>query len=61
MVFAGGQEHLAGRIVRIAHLGWMDDYDALVAVAAFERVLAEMGVVRNCGAGVQAAQVALTT
>jgi aspartate aminotransferase-like enzyme len=59
MVFAGGQEHLAGRIVRIAHLGWMDDYDALVAVAAFERVLAEMGVVGNGGAGVQAAQVAL--
>ncbi|MBT7809069.1 hypothetical protein HN766_26540 [Candidatus Poribacteria bacterium] len=61
MVFAGGQAHLAGRIVRIAHLGWMDDYDALVAVAALERGLAGMGYPVAIGSAVQAAQVALAT
>ncbi len=58
-VFAGGQEHLAGRIIRIAHLGWMDDYDALVAVAALERGLVECGMKIPLGAGVSAAQTVL--
>jgi serine---pyruvate transaminase len=61
MIFAGGQAHLAGGIVRIAHLGWMDDYDALVAVASLERALVEMGAAAPSGAAVQAAQVALST
>ncbi len=61
MVFAGGQAHLGGRIVRIAHLGWMDDYDALGAAAAFERALADMGVGVDLGAAARAAQVALAT
>lgn len=56
MVFAGGQAGLAGRVVRIAHLGWMDDYDALTAVAALERGLVEAGHEVSVGSGVQAAQ-----
>ena len=59
MVFAGGQGRLAGRIVRIAHLGWMDEYDALTAVAALERGLADMGHDVSVGKGVQATQEAL--
>ncbi len=59
MVFAGGQGRLAGQIVRIAHLGWMDDYDALIAVAGLERALAEMGVEVATGSALQAAQAAL--
>lgn len=61
IVFAGGQAHLAGRIVRIAHLGWMDDYDALVAVAALERGLVDVGHPVAIGNAVQAAQLALAT
>jgi aspartate aminotransferase-like enzyme len=56
VVFVGGQDRLSGRIVRIAHLGWMDDYDALVAVAALERGLRESGLSVPLGAGVAAAQ-----
>jgi aspartate aminotransferase-like enzyme len=55
-VFAGGQDVLAGRIVRIAHLGWMDDYDVLTAVAALERGLLEVGWSVPVGVGVAAAQ-----
>ena len=60
VVFAGGQGHVAGKIVRIAHLGWMDDYDAVVAVAALERGLLECGYGVSMGAGVSAAQAALS-
>ena len=60
-VFAGGQDHLAGKIVRIAHLGWMDDYDALVAVAALERGLLDSGWRVPAGVGVAAAQAALAS
>jgi aspartate aminotransferase-like enzyme len=60
-IFAGGQDHLAGKIVRIAHLGWMDDYDALVAVAALERGLRELGWRVPAGVGVAAAQAALAS
>ena len=59
MVFAGGQEHLAGRIIRIAHLGWMDDYDAIVVIAAVERALVECGLDVPLGPGVAAAQCVL--
>ena len=56
ITYAGGQSQLSGKIVRIAHLGWMDENDAIVAISAFERGLAEVGYDIPLGAGVTAAQ-----
>lgn len=60
ITYAGGQGTLAGKIVRIAHLGWMNENDVIVAISAFERGIAEMGYDVSLGAGVTAAQETLT-
>ncbi len=53
---AGGQAQLKGKIFRIAHLGYMDRFDCLTAVAGIELVLKELGYEFMPGAAVQAAQ-----
>lgn len=53
---AGGQDRLKGKIFRIAHMGFIDAYDILVAVAAVEAVLKEMGYPVELGRGLKAAQ-----
>jgi len=47
---AGGQAQLKGKIVRIAHMGYVDRFDILTALAALEDVLARMGAPINKGA-----------
>ncbi|MDE0010940.1 MAG: alanine--glyoxylate aminotransferase family protein [Candidatus Poribacteria bacterium] len=56
ITYAGGQSQLSGKIVRIAHLGWMNENDVIVAISAFERGLVEIGHAIPLGAGVSAAQ-----
>jgi aspartate aminotransferase-like enzyme len=56
ITYAGGQSQLSGKIVRIAHLGWMNENDVIVAISAFERGLVEIGYDVPLGAGVTAAQ-----
>ncbi len=56
ITYAGGQSQLSGKIVRIAHLGWMNENDVIVAISAFERGLMEIGCAVPIGAGVTAAQ-----
>ncbi len=53
---AGGQAALSGKIVRISHLGAVDDADTLAAVAALEDALTDLGHAFEQGAGVAAAQ-----
>ena len=60
ITYAGGQGDLSGKIVRIAHLGWMNENDVIVAISAFERGLAEIGYDVSLGAGVAAAQEVFT-
>jgi len=60
ITYAGGQGELSGKIVRIAHLGWMNESDVIVAISAFERGLAEIGYDISLGAGVAAAQEVFT-
>jgi aspartate aminotransferase-like enzyme len=59
ITYAGGQEKLKGKIFRIAHLGWMDEFDVLTAVGGLELGLKEMGYPVKPGAGVAAAMEAL--
>jgi aspartate aminotransferase-like enzyme len=56
---AGGQGELAGKIIRIAHLGWMDSLDVITAISALEMTLLELGYPLELGKGVKAAEEAL--
>jgi len=40
---AGGQDNLKGKIMRISHLGWQDEFDVLTAIASMGVGLAEIG------------------
>ncbi|MDQ1256309.1 MAG: hypothetical protein QG656_905 [Candidatus Hydrogenedentes bacterium] len=53
---AGGQDHMKGRIERIAHMGYYDQFDMLVVLGAFELALKELGAAVKVGEGVAAAQ-----
>ncbi len=53
---AGGQDQLKGKILRLAHMGYIDQFDVLAALAGVELVLLEMGYPVQPGCGVAAAQ-----
>lgn len=53
---AGGQDQLKGRIVRIGHIGNLDEYDMLAALSGLELSLREVGYSFTPGSAVQAAQ-----
>jgi len=53
---AGGQEELAGKIIRIAHLGWMDESDMVAVVSSLEISLSKLGYPVALGKGVAAAE-----
>ncbi|MCS7166928.1 MAG: alanine--glyoxylate aminotransferase family protein [Gemmatales bacterium] len=53
---AGGQDQLKGKILRIAHMGYIDFFDLLAAIAALELVLRDLGFDVPAGRGVAAAQ-----
>src|SRR5207237_5501519 len=40
---AGGQDHLKGKIFRISHMGYVDTFDVIQAIAATEMVLKGLG------------------
>jgi len=56
---AGGQDTLKGKIVRLGHMGYIDQWDVLAALGALELVLLKMGLPIVVGAGVAAFQQAL--
>jgi aspartate aminotransferase-like enzyme len=43
VVFAGGQEHLDGKIIRIGHLGYFTQADLTACMDALERRLTALG------------------
>ncbi len=53
---AGGQAKLKGKIIRIAHLGYVDDFDVVTAVSALELALLRNGAAVKPGSGVAAVQ-----
>jgi aspartate aminotransferase-like enzyme len=53
---AGGQDTLKGKIIRLGHMGYIDQFDVLAALSALELVLLEMGHGVEPGAAVAAAQ-----
>jgi len=53
---ARGQEKLRGKIIRIAHLGWMDRSDMVAAISSLEMSLSKLGYPVALGKGVAAAE-----
>jgi aspartate aminotransferase-like enzyme len=56
ITIAGGQGEMKGKIFRLAHLGYVDESDVVVGLAALERVLARVAGPVEFGAAVGAAQ-----
>jgi len=55
ITLAGGQGRLSGRIFRIGHLGDVDAFDAISAIAALEMALADCGFPVKIGSGTRVA------
>jgi len=53
---AGGQDQFKGKVLRLAHLGYIGDFDVLTCLAAVELGLARFGLEVPLGRGVAAAE-----
>ncbi|NQT91044.1 MAG: alanine--glyoxylate aminotransferase family protein [Candidatus Omnitrophica bacterium] len=53
---AGGQAKLKGKIIRVATMGFMTQWDVIVAISCLEIVLKQMGHKFELGTGVKAAE-----
>jgi aspartate aminotransferase-like enzyme len=56
VTFAGGQGIMKGKIFRIAHMGFSDKMDVIIAISSLEMALARIGYPVEMGRGVKAAQ-----
>jgi aspartate aminotransferase-like enzyme len=56
VTFAGGQGPVKGKVFRIAHMGFCDKMDVIIAVSALEMGLMQAGYPVELGTGVKAAQ-----
>ncbi len=53
---AGGQDHLKGKIFRVSHMGYMDRFDVITALAAIEMTLKGLGHPVTLGSAVARAE-----
>ncbi|HEX2929583.1 MAG TPA: alanine--glyoxylate aminotransferase family protein [Candidatus Binatia bacterium] len=56
ITLAEGQDQLKGKVIRIAHVGYMGAFDVITAIAALEMALRKFGAEIPFGKGVAAAQ-----
>ena len=56
VTIAGGQDELKGKVFRVAHMGYMDEFDIIAGISCIEKVLAQMGYKFVMGSGVKAAE-----
>ena len=56
VTLAGGQDQWKGKVIRIAHLGYVDTFDTIIAISAIEMALKKFGHAVELGKGVAAAQ-----
>jgi aspartate aminotransferase-like enzyme len=43
ITIAGGQDHLKGKIVRVAHIGYVSEFDIITAISGLEMTLSDLG------------------
>jgi aspartate aminotransferase-like enzyme len=53
---ASGQGHLKGKIIRVAHLGYMNQFDTITVIAALEGTLKKLGHDFKLGEGLAKAE-----
>lgn len=56
VTIAGGQAQAKGKIFRISHMGYVNEFDVIVALSALELTLKDLGYPVELGAGVKAAE-----
>lgn len=56
VTIAAGQDELETKIFRVGHMGFVNEFDVLVAIGALERGLHDLGYKFEIGAGLAAAQ-----
>ncbi len=56
VTLAEGQDQLKGKVIRIAHVGYMGAFDVITAIAALEMALRKFGAELPFGRGVAAAE-----
>lgn len=56
VTIAGGQGDLKGKIFRIAHMGYIEEFDIIIGISCLEKVLRQMGYAFELGSGLKAAQ-----
>jgi aspartate aminotransferase-like enzyme len=56
VTIAGGQGEMKGQLFRLGHMGYATDVDVIIALSVLERILADLGLPVDFGAGVGAAQ-----
>ncbi|HNW39045.1 MAG TPA: alanine--glyoxylate aminotransferase family protein [Candidatus Omnitrophota bacterium] len=56
VTIAGGQAELKGKVIRIAHMGYIAESDIIMGISCLEKVLTQMGYKFTLGAGVKAAE-----
>jgi aspartate aminotransferase-like enzyme len=56
VTIAGGQSEMKGKIFRIAHMGYISEFDIILGISCLEKVLKKMGYAFELGAGVRAAE-----
>lgn len=56
VTIAGGQSQMKGKVIRIAHMGYMNQFDVLVGISSLEMALIELGYKMEIGVGISAGQ-----
>jgi len=56
VTIAGGQAELKGKAFRIASMGYLNEFDIILALSCLEKVLHQMGYKFELGSGLRAAQ-----
>ena len=54
VTIAGGQDELKGKVFRIAHMGFIEEFDIIAGISCLEKVLHQMGYKFTLGEGVKA-------
>ncbi|GJQ58107.1 MAG: alanine--glyoxylate aminotransferase family protein [Candidatus Scalindua sp. AMX11] len=56
VTITGGQDELKGKIFRIGHMGYVNEFDIVLAISAVEKILYENGYKMELGKGVSRVQ-----
>ena len=56
VTITGGQGKLKGKVFRIAHMGYIGEFDIITGISCLEKVLTQMGYKLTLGSGIRAAE-----